>query len=47
MKALCVRTLCSEFEVPWFDLNVRETKESVRTTRSKTRTHRTSVGGSG
>ena len=25
----------SEFDLPWFDLDVREAKESVRTTRSR------------
>ena len=27
--------LCSEFDLPWFDLDVREAKDSVRTTRSR------------
>ena len=29
--------LSSDFELPWFDLDVREAKETVRTTRSKAR----------
>ena len=40
-------SLSSEFELPWFDLDAREEKESVRTTRSKARTTRHSVGSSG
>ena len=27
--------MCSEFDLPWFDLDVREAKDSVRTTRSR------------
>ena len=40
-------SLSSEFELPWFDLDAREEKESVRTTRSKARTARQSIGSSG
>ena len=41
--------LCREFELPWFDVDAREAKETVRTTRSKARasTSRLSVGSSG
>jgi hypothetical protein len=36
----------TDFELPWFDLDIREARENVRTTRSKARATRTSAGSS-
>ena len=35
--------VCSEFSLPWFNLDVREAKESVRTTRSRAKATKTST----
>ena len=40
------RSCLSEFELPWFDLDVREAKESVRTTRSRAKATKTSTADS-
>ena len=43
----CFVSACSEFELPWFDLDVREANENVRTTRSMARATRMSASSSG
>lgn len=40
-------SILSEFELPWFDLDVREAKENVRTTRSMAKATRSSASSSG